>query len=100
MSLSDQIAEAVAAAEFGKASARKRGRNPSYPYVPVIELPSERYGTSTRQTLARAFVTRDVAVAYAEAEIERAKEKLAADLADPRKRALREWHGLPGQLPR
>jgi hypothetical protein len=88
------IADAVAAADFGVASARKRGSNPEFPYVPVIER-----GESTKNPArGRAFATREEAVAAAQRQIDAQREKLAADLATPRYRALRGYHGLPREL--
>lgn len=55
-------AEAAAECDFGKPSARKSGRNPKWPYVPVIVSPTGR----TTQIRMRAFATRAEAVAYSE----------------------------------
>lgn len=92
--LADQIAAAVARADFGTPSARKRGRNPKWPYVPIIER-----GDRQRQILVRAFATRDEAVEHAASCIEQNKAQLAKQLGERRFRALREQHGLPRELP-
>jgi hypothetical protein len=86
-------AEAAAAADLGTASARKAGRNPSWPYVPVLIVHG---GTVTSQIKGRAFATRAEAVAYAEAHIAAERAALACKLAEPRYRALRAQHGVTG----
>lgn len=97
--LSDQIAAAVAAHFEGhKATAAKRGRNPRYPYVPVISRPSERFGSSTSQILRRAFEDRAAAVECAERHLEAERRKLTEDLALPNHRAQREHYGLPREI--
>lgn len=93
-------AEAAAAADLGTASARKSGRNPTWPYVPVIlhdvtDGPGGRFiRTRQEQILKRAFATRDEAVACAEAVIARRRASLEAKLAKPNMRALRAQHGV------
>lgn len=89
----DEIAAVVAAVDFGKASARKRGRDPRWPYVPVIE---DSVGQS--QILRRAFATRDEAVDYAQRHLDGLRESIAARLALPNMRALREQYGLPREI--
>jgi hypothetical protein len=81
------------------ATAAKRGRNPKYPYVPVIAWKAEvaPYKHS-RQILNRAFVTREEAVAHAQSVIDAERAGLARKLADPRHRALRGQYGLPRDL--
>lgn len=96
--VSTLIAAAVAAVDFGTPTARKAGRNPRFPYVPVIAYVDSTGAPRTKQLLARAFTSRDEAVACAATHIDRARAALAADLADPRKRALRQHHGLPRDL--
>lgn len=88
---------------FGIASAVKRGRNPKFPYVPVIKLvdadgnPSNGL-SQTQQIRGLAYVTRDEAVARSQRHIDAAFARLAEELGQPHKRALREWHGLPREL--
>lgn len=91
--LADQIAAIVAAGDFGTASANKRGRNPNWPYVPIVM-----HGQRSEQIVAKAFATRPEAIAYAQAVIDARRDILAQKLADPRYRALREQHGLPREL--
>lgn len=75
------------------ASARKGGRDPRWPWVPVI-----RRGDHTAQVKGMAFATRDEAVDYAQLVLDAEAASLARKLADPRYRALREQHGLPREL--
>lgn len=96
MSLFEQIATAVEAAAFPTPTARKAGRDPRWPYVPVLVLPGGR-GVS-QQILGKAFATRTEAVEYAAAVVEADRVSLAKQLADPRMRALREQHGLPRDI--
>ncbi len=88
----------VAAEQFGRASAAKRGRNPSFPYVPVIDHSDERR-TRTEQILGKAFATRSEAIEYATKVIEHRRETLYINLLDPRYRALRSSYGLFCDLP-
>ncbi len=97
---SETPAEVAARVDHGRPSALKRGRNPKWPYVPVILFdgtPDSPRGRQ-EQILGRAFVTRDEAVEYAAAVIENRRNDLARKLAAPAQRALREWYGLPREL--
>jgi hypothetical protein len=97
--ITEAAAEVAAKVDFGKASANKRGRNPKFPYVPVvIHSYTDRPGTYQSQILGRAYVTRQEAVAMAEAQIAHLRAKLATDLVNPCQRALREWYGLPREI--
>lgn len=102
MTAADRIAEAVAAVDFGLPSAAKRGRNPRFPYVPIIDHRARqaREGgfQQTEQIRGLAFATRDEAVTVAGEVIDQARRRLAAKLGDPVHRALREHHGLPREL--
>lgn len=95
-----EVDRAVAAHDFGQPSARKSGRNWRYPYVPIVKWVDDVGAERTTQRLARAFATRDEAVDYAREHLERCRVELARDLRDPRKRALRQFHGLPREVPR
>lgn len=97
MQLSQEaIATAIASKSWGIATSVKRGRNPAFPYVPVIDHSDEGiHRTRTEQILGKAFVTRSEAVEYAASVIEARKALLAKSLAEPRMRALRKAHGLP-----
>lgn len=103
MNVLEQIDAVVASIDFGVASAVKRGRNPAYPYVPVIKYPNR---NSTREQKSRnpyagvAYRTREEAVAKAQACIDASREHLRRHLADPRTRAYREQLGLPRELPK
>jgi hypothetical protein len=70
-------AKAVADAEdHGRASAAKRGRWPDHPYVAIIVHGSGRF----EDPLARAYATRDEAVAAAQFVIEARRSLLYANL--------------------
>jgi hypothetical protein len=89
----------AATVDFGTASAAKRGRNPKWPYCPVIDHGAGRHGvTGKEQLLGRAFATRDEAVRDAAATIDARRARLAASLADPRHRAQRAHYGFPPEL--
>jgi hypothetical protein len=95
------IEEAVVACYGGYiASARKTGRNPAWPYVPVYKSPDPYVGGHFHETQirARAFATRDEAVRFAECHIERLREGMRQSLADPRSRAHRAQWGVPDAL--
>jgi hypothetical protein len=88
-------------AEFGRPSAAKRGRNPEWPYVPIIDYGHQEQGlarTRTHQIQGKAFKTRDEAVGYARQRIERAKAARLLQLAEPRHRAIRQHYGLPYEI--
>lgn len=87
--------EAVAAVDFGKASAAKRGRNPRYPFVPIVKKTDRETGAeTTEQIRARAFATREEAVDYAAKTIAVRRDHLLARLRLPNFRALRAMHGV------
>lgn len=90
--------EAVALVDFGKASAAKRGRNPKFPYVPIVKHAPAWDGAvaRTEQILLRAFGTREEAVEYAAKVISSRRDHLLARLRKPQFRALREQHGVTG----
>jgi hypothetical protein len=93
--------EAAARADFGKASARRSGRNPNWPYVAVIDHGEQATGVHTTRTetiLKVAFATRDEAIQEAQRQIDFRRRSLAKRLALPGYRALREQHGLPTEL--
>jgi hypothetical protein len=82
---------------FGKPRARKDGRNPAFPYVPIINYGRQLIGrsmTRTEQIRGKAFETPEQAAEYAGKIIEARKLDLAAKLADPRYRALRDKYGI------
>jgi hypothetical protein len=85
--------DAAARVDFGQATANRRGRNPRWPYCPVID-----HGGRKEQILGRAYVTRDEAVRAAQFAIDARRALLAAKLALRNYRALREQHGLPREL--
>lgn len=99
MTTNPNIQSAVEAVDFGEPTARKTGRNPQFPYVPVIIRPTDVPNvTRQEQLVGLAFRTRSEAIACAEGHILRERQLLAARLADPRFRALREAHGLPREM--
>lgn len=87
------IAAAVDKIDFGKATGRKSGRNPNWPYVPIID-----HGHRTEQIRGLAYATRDEAIAAAEATLAQRRSDLIARLAEPRNRAFREQLGLPTEI--
>lgn len=86
---------------FGRASAARRGRNPAFPYVPVIDhtIPGDDgHTTRTEQIRGKAFATRPEAVGYAQRVIDARMATHERGLVTPRYRALREQCGLPRDL--
>lgn len=96
--MNDLIAAAAAAADFGTPSARKAGRNPRWPYLPMVVTTAINGRPETTIIRKRAFATREEAVAFATRHIDSMRDSLARRLADPRERALREYYGLPRDL--
>lgn len=99
--LQEQIDALLDAYPFGKPSAAKRGRNPRWPYVPIIdfgEQPTGIHRTRTEQIRGRAFAEREEAVAYAGRVIAARKADMERKLAEPRYRAMREQFGLPRDI--
>lgn len=98
--LDDAITRVVATVDFGTPSAAKRGRNPKFPYVPIVKHTEG--GPSgngwTHQLLGLAYVTREEAVERAQKHIDAARASLARQLTEPRMRALRESYGLPREI--
>lgn len=94
------IEQVVADADLGTASARKSGRNPLWPYVPVIVHTDDLGVDHQEQVLGLAFETRPEAVAAAQRRIVARRAQLAEKLANPRYRALRESYGLPREIAR
>lgn len=98
-----KVAEVVAALFLGEPSAAKRGRNPAWPYVPVVDFTREGmtgpHATRTEQLKGFAFQTREAAVEFARGHIAGRRLSLAASLKMPRMRALRRHHGLPEEIP-
>lgn len=93
--------QAAEVADFGTPTARKAGRNPAWPYVPVVRHTMK--GTVKEcdsQIRGLAYATHEQAVEGAAAYIRAQRTALAERLLDPRMRALREQHGLPREIPR
>lgn len=88
----EQIA---AEANFGKATAAKRGRRKEWPYVPIIETRVSPHRTITQQIKGRAYATREEAIACAAKVIEYRRTHLATQLRSQGARALRLQYGLP-----
>jgi hypothetical protein len=96
--MSRSIEEAVEAAYSGeRGSARKTGRNPKWPYVPVIEcgVADVTGYRKWRQVMGIACATREEAVARAERRLEAERSGLADRLANPRNRSLRRFYDVP-----
>lgn len=97
--LAARIEQIVAAKDFGQASARKSGRNPAWPYVPVV-IHTDECGRRSVINPVRglAYATRAEAVERAERSIAFWRADLAEKLANPRHRAQRESYGLPREI--
>jgi hypothetical protein len=98
MSLETDIQAAAERADFGEPSARKGGRNPKWPHVPLVVTTEDTGRQHEQQLKGVAFQTRQEAIDHARKHIENARKNLAKQLADPRMRALREQHGLPREI--
>lgn len=100
MNIAEMIEQKVSGADFGQPSARKTGRDPRWPYVPVIAHPATPSAPKPwqQQVLGKAYATRQEALAAAESHITAQRSALAHKLAEPRMRALREHYGLPTEL--
>jgi hypothetical protein len=95
--------DVAASVDFGTPTAHKRGRNPEWPYVPVIlsntTAPGGGPGSGqASQIKGVAYATRDDAVAAAARCIEARRASLVRKLGERRNRALREQYGLPEEL--
>jgi len=98
MQLLDKI---IAERNFGRPSAVKRGRNPQWPYVPIVDHGEQTTGvhrTRTEQIKAKAFAARENAISYAAAVIDARRIAFRRDLLEPGHRALREQYGLPAEI--
>ncbi|SFQ27347.1 hypothetical protein [Amycolatopsis rubida] len=86
--------------DFGLASYAKRGRNPRWPYVPIIVHPPQP-GTPRRRTeqvKKRAFASSDEATACAQRVIDARREEHERRLTIPRLRTYREACGYPREI--
>lgn len=89
------IEQAVADCYAGyRGDAVKRGRNPSFPYVPIYRWPSDRFGTQTTQIKGRAYAERADAVACADRHIDGMKQHMRELLMKSGCRALRSQWGV------
>lgn len=85
--------------DFGTATARKSGRNPKYPYVPIIRLASPLESLhQTTQIRGLAYATRQEAVDRAQRAINSHKAAHERKLVIPRLRTNREHWGFPREL--
>lgn len=90
-----EVDRVVDALDLGTPSAVKRGRNPDFPYVPIIK-----HGERTENPMKGfAYATREEAVAAAEHHLAALREATKVKVKTTRYRALREHHGLPRELP-
>lgn len=98
--ISDQQIEQAVHSAYGhyRPEALKRGRNPTFPYVPIYRFGEDAGKAQTTQIRGYAFATREEAVAYAQRMIDAFGNKMRADLRNPKCRALREQHGLPREI--
>lgn len=92
--LAKKALEQIPIEKWGKATAAKRGRNPAWPYVPIIDHTANTIKQRTEQIKGKAFKTRDEAIAYAQQVIDARKSQLEKNLAEPRFRALRKQYGI------
>jgi hypothetical protein len=77
--------------------ARKDGRNPRFPYVPVA-ISTDRRGRHTDQIRGLAFATIEEAKEAAARYLQEERDDLVRRLSEGRFRALREQYGLPREL--
>lgn len=100
MTVSEQIDSLMDNMNLGTASAAKRGRNPTYPYVPVIKRTSDDGIRDTTQNPTRrvAYATREEAVAEAQRHIDAVRESMRIKLKQPGTRAWRKSFGLPENI--
>jgi hypothetical protein len=100
MTLTQDIERVVAGFDFGVATAAKRGRNPKFPYVPIIKFSTGGiHGDGwTKQIKMVAYVTREEAVAAAQSCIDQNRVRMAQRLANPAHRAERAQYGLPWEI--
>lgn len=96
--MQDKIDAIADSFPFGRPSAVKRGRNPQWPYVPVILDYLGHPGATHNPMRRRAYASRAEATEAAGQYIAAFRAKLRADLADPRMRALRQQYGLPRDI--
>jgi hypothetical protein len=85
-----------------RATARKAGRNPRYPFVPVLihSAGGVRGQGRTEQIRGAAYATRAAAVDMAEQALWDRRVAFTRQLGDPRQRALRTSRGLPRDVPK
>lgn len=95
------VAAAVAATRATiTPTARKTGRTAALPYVPVLRYqPADGSRGWVQQIRGVSYATREEAIAKAERRLRVQMTVLAAQLREPLYRALREYHGLPRELP-
>lgn len=98
MNILDRIDAIVADLDLGTASAAKRGRNPAYPYVPLIKYTNRLWDRTENPTRHVAYATRDEAVARAQWSIDATREMIREKLKQPRYRAMRKQYGLPEEI--
>lgn len=93
MTLDEQIKAVLDRMDFGTATAAKRGRDPAWPYVPIIQ-----YAKFTKQVRNRAFTTRQAAIDCAQGVVDKARETAGTQFKTPRYRAFRQQWGLPTEI--
>lgn len=91
--LADQIDAVLQRMDLGEAIARKVGRDPVWPYVPIIK-----YKAHTKQIMNRAFTTREAAIECAQQVIDKQREANRVMFLTPRYRAFRQQWGLPENI--
>lgn len=96
--MQQQIDEIADRANFGTASAVKRGEFKDLPYVAVIVDYMGMAGRTHNPMGRRAYPTQAEAKAAASGHIDALRAKLRHDLAQPNMRALRQQNGLPNDI--
>lgn len=81
--------------------ARRAGRNPNYPYIPIVVTSHDNgWNRTTAVIRGYAFATRDEAVQFARDTVHHRRQKLIDQLLKPNQRAHRTRYGLPADLDR
>jgi hypothetical protein len=82
------------------ATAAKRGKNPKFPYVPLLKITPKdgSRGRTTNPTQGVAYATREEAIAKAQQCLDSYRYVRAHTMLRPSHRAERDYHGLPRDI--